>query len=592
MRRPPLVSLAVLVLCSIPLVLTGCSNNSTNADQNAKVSGNTPPVTAVDTAGFLKTTLKGKHGGTFSESSIADPKTFNLLFAKEQSSVIPLGLIFDGMVIRDADTLEIKPALAERWESSNKDLTWTFHLRRGLKWSDGQPVTADDVVFTLDVIYDPKVDTTTREVLKVDGKPWKYKKVDDLTVEIDLPVPFGPFLDTVGFPILPKHKLEQPWKAGQFNSTWGVNTPPTEIVGTGPYTLLKFTPGESMVFKRNPNYWQLDADGKQLPFLDGGTIAVVPDLNATLLKFKSKETDYTAVRPEDWETIKSGEAAGDYKAADYGPTWGISYLSFNMNPNASKLAPYKLAWFSKKEFRQAISYALDRDAMAKTVLRGFGEPLWSPIPVANKTFHNPNVMKYPRDLSKAKALLATAGFKLQPGNEVLQDSAGHPVEFTLLTNTGNNINAAYCNIIVEDLKQIGVKVNFTPVEFNSLVTRLSNTYDWEAVVLGFTGGTEPHNSKSIWTSPGQLHLWNPRQKTPATPWEAEIDKLFSEAAKITDTAERKKRYDRFQEIAAEQQPLIFLVSGKALFAIRNRLTNLRPSSLGGIRWNIQEIAEK
>jgi peptide/nickel transport system substrate-binding protein len=273
---------------------------------------------------------------------------------------------------------------------------------------------------------------------------------------------------------------------------------------------------------------------------------------------------------------------------DLGPSWAITYLSFNQNPRAKTLASYKRDWFSKQEFRQAISYAIDRKSMIDTVLRGLGGPLWSPISRANKVFYDPKVKQYPYDPAKAKALLAGLGFADRNGSGMLQDREGHPVEFTLLTNTGNNVRTQLCTVIQDDLKKIGVKVNFSPVEFNSLITRIDNTFDWEAIVLGFTGGPEPHGSKSVWTTPGMLHVWNPRQATPATPWEAEIDQIFSQGAKTVDPAKRKVLYDRWQEIAAEQQALIFLVTPDYLGAIRNRIKNTRPTSLGLI-WNVEEV---
>jgi peptide/nickel transport system substrate-binding protein len=267
----------------------------------------------------------------------------------------------------------------------------------------------------------------------------------------------------------------------------------------------------------------------------------------------------------------------------------MNYLSFNQNTRSKTLEPYKREWFSKKEFRQAMSYALDRDAIVQTVFRGLARPMWSPVSEANKVFYDDKVVRYPYDVAKAKALLAGLGFVPGPDG-ILKDKAGHTLEFTLTTNSENNQRVSMCTVIQESLKQIGVKVNLAPQQFNSLVEKLNSSFDWEAVVLGLTGGVEPYNSKSLWTTTGILHVWNPQQKSPATPWEADVDKLFAEAGKTVDEAKRKEIYDKFQDIVTDQQPLVFLVTPDSLFAVRNRLTNTKPTSLGGVRWNLDEIS--
>jgi peptide/nickel transport system substrate-binding protein len=579
---------ACAALSLLGLALGGCATRKEAASTGAAPAASLP---AAATADFQKTSLTGPRGGTLMLANTAEAKTFNPLIVKETSSGAVIGPLFDSLVTRDAETLKMEPALATSWETSPDGKTWTFHLRRGVRWSDGQPMTADDIVFTLDLIYDPKVETTQREVLKIDGKPLTYAKVDDQTVRITTPTSFGPFLDTIGgVSILPKHKLEAPWKAGQYNSTWGVNTPPSELVGTGPFVLNQYLGAQKSVYARNPYYWKLAQDGQQLPFLAGRIMQFVPDQNAALLKFRGGETDSLGVRAEDWSTIQKYQEKGQYRAMNMGPAWVVQYITFNMNPRADKLPAYKREWFSRKEFRQAVSYALDRDSMVQTVFRGLGRPLWSPVSEANKVFYNPKVRHYPHDPSRARALLAGMGFADKNGDGILEDAAGHELSFVLLTSVQNNQAVQLASIIQDDLKQVGMKVTVSPAEFNSIVTRLDSTHDWECVLIGFTAGPEPHSGKSIWTSPGQLHIWNPRQTKPATPWEAEIDGIFSAAAKEVDQAKRKALYDKWQEIAAEQLPLIFLVTPDALGAIRNRVKNARPSSLGGMVWNGDELA--
>ncbi len=593
MQKKALTGIGLLVggAAIIGTALTGCGGGKNDGKKDGAAREN--KVSEADMADFLKRNITGKPGGKFNDATIADPKTFNVMLASETSSTDILGLVFDGLVARDPETLEFEGDLASSWTSSDDKKTWTFKLRKNVKWSDGQPLTADDVIFSYDLVFDKTIPTPVRDILTINGKPIGYRKVDDLTVEFKLPATIGPFLDVIGVSILPKHKLEAAWKSGQFNNTWSLNTKPEEIVGTGPFTISRYTPGQSIAFKRNLYHWRVSQDGKQLPLLDGGTTQIVPDLNAVILKFKSKETDYTGVRPQDWPDIQSKASSGGYTAVNAGPAWGFTYLGFNVNPANKNVPDYKRAWFSKKEFRQAVSFALNRDNMVTTALRGIGRPINSPISSANKIFYNQDLKPYALDAAKATALLASIGLKNKNAEGVLTDDQGHLVEFTLMTNTGNNVNLALCTAIQEDLHKIGIKVTINPVEFNSLVERMRKTFDWEANLLGFTGGVDPHNGRNIWMSSGMSHVWYPKEPKAATAWEAEIDKIFDDAAVETDQAKRKALYDKFQAIVYDQQPLIFLVTQDYLSAYSNRLTNVRPNALArAMKWNVYEFSEK
>ncbi len=542
--------------------------------------------------------VAGKQGSRFIDATYSEPKTFNYLLASEVSSTDHLSLVFNPLVILNPETLDFEPALAESWTAAKDGKSWLFHLRKGAKWSDGHPFTASDVVFTFNLIYDKNIPATQREALTFAGTNLACRAVDAETIEFRSPVRIGPFLAAISTaPILPRHKLEAIWKAGKFKSAWALDTPPSELVGNGPYSIAKYTHGQSIIFQRNPYYWRRTADGKPLPRLDGGITQFVPDRNTLVLRFKSKETDYVWLRPEDWTSLRSGQAAGNYKTFNSGPSWAFTYLSFNVNPANKKLPEYKREWFRKKEFRQAMAYAVNRNNMAATVLRGMGRAVFSPVSLADKVYYNKSLAPMPYDTAKATSLLASMGLSRKNSEGVLVDSENHPVEFTLLTNNNNNIRLALCTAIQEDLRKIGVKVIIAPVEFNSLVEKLKTTYDWEADVLGFTTGAEPYTARNIWTSSGILHIWHPLQKQPDTPWEAEIDKLFDEASAESDVAKRKALYDRWQEILYDEQPMIFLVTEDALAAVRNRLANVRPNPLPGptlplLRWNCYEFSEQ
>jgi peptide/nickel transport system substrate-binding protein len=495
-----------LALCS--LLAVGCGGNSGTGTSGVKLS-------ASETAGFMKTKAVGKPGGRFIDASYGDPKTFNPLIANETSSTDHLNQILTPLIIRNPETTEFEPALAESWSSSTDGKVWTFKLRKGVRWSDGQPFNADDVVFTFQLVYDKNIPTTARDVTTFAGHQLACKKIDDLTVEFSAPVRLGPVLDALtAVLIVPRHKLEEVWKAGKFNQAWVVSTPPSDIVGTGPFVITKYVPGQTITFKRNPYHWRTAADGTQLPFLTGGATQIVPDRNTMLLRFKAKESDYLWLRPEDWKPVTDGQAAGGYTARNVGPAWGFTYFSFNVNPANKKIPEYKRQWFQTKAFRQAIACGVNRENMAKTVLRGMGRALWSPVSIADKVYYNNSLQPIPYDPARATALLASMGLSQKDSDGVLKDSAGHRAEFTLLTNNNNNIRLGLCTVIQEDLRKIGVKIIIQPADFNSLVAKLRETYDWETMVLGFTGSAEPYTGRNIWMSSGQSHIWWPKQESP------------------------------------------------------------------------------
>jgi peptide/nickel transport system substrate-binding protein len=542
----------------------------------------------------------GKYGGKLTIATVQDPKTFNYWVSGETSSSDVLGELYDALNNRNAYTLKFETALADLPNISSDGLTYTYTLKEGVKWSDGRPITADDVIFTLGVIMDPKIETIMREgmlidVVQADGsvkrQPFKYRKVDDRTVEFVLPQKYAPAESIFSFPIAPKHKLEGPYRAGKFNSTWGVSTNPKELISSSAWVISEYVPGQRLIYKRNPNYWRKSADGKQLPYLDTYTLLFVSDLNAASLKFQNGETDALGVPPSIYPEIKKKEADGDYKVIDRGPGWGFAFLGFNMNPT-SAVDKNLVSLFQDVRFRKAISHAVDRQRMIDDIYRGFAVPGWSPLSPANKVYYNPNVTQYPYDLEKSKALLAEIGLKDGNGNGFLEYN-GKDVKFNILIPSGIEPTTQSATVITNDLKKLGLNAQFSPTDFNDLVRRLdSKPYDWQAVILGFTGGPEPHDGSNIWRSSGPSHQWWPKQTKPATPWEAEIDKLWVEGAQELDLEKRKAIYNRWQEIAADQLPFIYTIVQSQNSALRNRLGNVKPPSTRITLWNTYEIFDR
>ncbi len=527
------------------------------------------------------------HEQVLYEALTGDPKSLNPVIAKESSTTDVTNLLMEGLTKVAMPSLEIKPALAERWEHDTAGTTWTFHLRPNLKWSDGQPLTSADVVFTFNrLIFNDAIPSSSRDVLQVDGKPFLVSAPDSLTVVFALPAPYAPFLLSAGATeILPEHILGPQLAAGTFNSSWGVGTPPEQIVGAGAFRLKELVPGQRVVVERNPYYWRNGENGDTFPKLDRIVLTVVPDQNAELLKFKAGELDLLTVRGEDFADLQAGAAAGGYTMYQPGPTLSTMFLFFNQTPGGS--TPVKRAWFTDVQFRRAVAHAIDRETIVRNVFHGLAQPAWTDVSPALTNFHNPNVARYPYDLAKAKALLDAAGYVDRNGDGIREDAHGNPVEFVLTTNSESTQRVSIATLILDDLKKLGFKVSFTPMQFNALCNNLNEGRGWEACIMGLTGTLDPNNGRNVWHSSGQLHMWYPREPQPATPWEAEIDGIFDRAVKELDPAKRQALYFRWQEISAEQLPLIHTVVPQSLYAVRNRVQGLRPAPLS-LAHNIDE----
>ena len=539
----------------------------------------------------------GTPGGKLVIASPGGPKTFNPIVENESSSSDFVGLIFSGLTDADAHTGLPKPGLAESWTVDSSGKVYVFHLRKGLKFNDGSPLTADDVVFTwTKLVFDTSVQCAMRDILAVDGKLPEIRALDPQTVEFRLPTVFGPFVSAVGgVPVMSKARLSG--KTGRaFNSAYGIDTPPDSLVGTGPFKLAKYEGGSRGVFVRNSFYWKNDSIGQNLPYLDTILITVVQDQKAEVLKFKAGEIDELDVKPQDFPVIKPLEAEGKFTVRKLGPTLAQLFLIFNQNLDRNPqgrpyVDPVKLSWFRDVHFRRAVSWAIDRKAIRDIVWNGLGSDANGPFPPSSGYWWNSKLPKLVRNLDSAKAELAAGGYvKGQDGK--LRDAKGNAVKFTLLTNAENQSRIETAGLVRKDLDLLGIDVVFTQVEFNALVSRLDASFDWDVVMLGLTGGSEPHFGANVWLSSGRTHQWYPRQKSPSTPWERELDSLVSAGVRTADTAARKRTYDRLQEVVRDQQPLVYLGHPEYMTAVRDRFGNVDPTPLGGALHDIEEIFVK
>ena len=533
---------------------------------------------------------QGEHGGTIMQAVLGDPRTFNTVIASETSSTdVTDGPLFEGLVTRHGVTTEFIPRLAHDWEISEDGTVYTFYLREGVQWHDGELFTADDVIFTMDVISDEDIPTSTRSVLQVDGEFPEYRKIDDYTVEFELPVPFAPFMNSIGTYIIPEHKLREPYEDGEFTETWGIDTDPSEIVGTGPFKLVDYVPGERIVKDANPHYWRLDPEEERLPYLDRWVKVIVESTEVQDLLFQNGEIHFNAIQGRNYGRFEQLKERGDFELIDAGPTFSTNFLVFNLNPNNPNLEdqPEKKEWFDTIEFRRAVAHAFDKDTMINQAAAGFGTPQWSPVSTPNQQFLNEDVRTYPYDLDRSRELLEEAGFDWD-ANGNLVDWEGREVEFNIATNAGNEVRETIMNIIADDLRELGMQVNTAPMEFNSLVSQLMNEFDFDTILIGLTGGTEPHSGSNVWKSDGPLHMWHPNQEEPHRDWEARIDELFELGAQATEIEDRIEYYNEFQEIIADRVPLIYTMAPNAIYGVRNNLENHEISAYGGVTWNLYE----
>jgi peptide/nickel transport system substrate-binding protein len=513
-------------------------------------------------------------------ATISDPKTFNPLLAVDQASVMALSDLFDGLVRLNPLSLAMEPMLAERWEYNAAGTMCTFHLRRDVRWHDSQPLTAADVAFTFDAIYDERVPNSVKYLLLVDGKRIQVEVVDDYTVRLTLPRPFAPLINSLSQPILPKHLLGASLKDGTFAQQWGIDTPPEKVIGTGPYRMVRYVQAQFIEYQRNPDYWMKDDVGAPLPYVEAQTRLIVPTQDTMYLKFLAGQTDFHSPRPEEVAELRAKVDTLKIVVSELGIDPGTTFVSFNRNPRHyvknGKTDP-RLTWFTDPAFLRAIAHAIDKQAIILNCLNGYGKPAVAEISPENKVYHNPNLTDYAYDLSEAKRLLSEGGYTDRDGDGMIEDREGNPIEFSLNTNAGNQVREKICSILKEDWTKLGMKVNYRPLDFGTLVERIDNTFDWDAILIGFTGTIEPNNSANLLRSNGNLHLWNPSQPKPATAWEAEIDSLLDQGSREIDEQKRRTYYWRIQEILHEQFAMIQTVRQTQFRAYKTVLQNFRPT---------------
>ncbi len=546
----------------------------------------------------------GAYGGRFVIGQASGPRTFNMTMANETSSTDITQNLFIGLSGFDNATQEAVPSLAKSWTVSDDKLTWTFNLRRGAKFSDGRPITSADVLFNFEVAYDAVLHPSVQDLLIMNGQRWQITAPDEYTVVIKTPQPNAMLLSLASSVyIMPKHILEPAFRAGTFASAYSVNTPPDQIVTSGPFRVASYTANERVVLTRNPHYFGVDAKQQRLPYLDELVFTVVPDQDAADLQFRAGQLDgLDNVKPENYTWYEENQQAGNFTLHDLGPALNTNFIWFNLNkvreaaPGRRVGQPYvdatKYTWFNNPVFRRAVSMAVDREAMIRSIFFGDAVKNWSQSTPGNKLWYSPDLVQYDFNQAESKRLLASLKWTDRNGDGFLEDAAGNTIGFTLKTNGDNRMRVSMANFIRDDLAKVGIRVTLTPVDFNTLVTNIREDKQYEVALLGLQSGVppDPGMGQNVWRSSGLTHYWNIQQPKPETPEEARIDQLMDVVVGTPDIPARQAAWKEVQNIVNEQGWIVWLPTLTAKLPLSNRFGNVQPSVIPHrLIWNIDRV---
>jgi peptide/nickel transport system substrate-binding protein len=504
---------------------------------------------------------KPAYGDTIIEASIGEPSTLLPVLASDSASSDINGLVYDGLLRYDKN-LQLEGVMAEDWDISSDNLTITYRLRQGIKWHDGAPFTSADVLFTYRMYIDPQVPTSYAEDFK---QVAHAEAPDPYTFRVTYRQPYAPALESWGAAIHPKHLLE-----GKDVTKSPLGRAP---IGTGPYRFVEWKPGEKLVLEANPDYYA----GR--PYIRRVVYRIIPDSSTQFLELQSGGLDFMGLTPIQYSTqtdtpaFRRGFNKYRYLA------FGYTYLGYNL----------RKPLFQDVRVRQAIAHAIDKQELIDGVLLGLGRAATGPYK-PDTWVYNPKVKDYPFDPAAARALLEAAGWHDADGDGV-REKSGQRLAFTIVTNQGNDLRAKTAEIVQRRLKEVGIEVQIRVVEWATFLKEFIFPGNFDVTILGWTGGPEP-DQYNIWhsskTGPRELNFIHYRN--------AEVDALLERGRRTFDQAERKRIYDRFQEILAEEQPYTFLYVPEALPVVARRFRGIEPAPAGishnFIKWYVPEAEQK
>jgi len=539
--------------------------------------------------------VSGRYGGHLTIGQRSEPKTLNPVTVTDAVSREVIGRLMGDLIEINRSSQQTEPALAKSWKISADGRIFTLQLRKGTRFSDGNPFDADDVLFSFRVYMDEAVDSPQRDLLIIDGKPIVVTKLDQYSVRFALPRPYAAaerLFD--GLAMLPKHLLEKPYREGHFAQAWSLNAQATEIAGLGPFRLKHYVPGQRIVVERNPYYWKVDHENQRLPYLDELVFLFVGTEDAQVMRFEAGETDIISrLSSENYNLLSREKSRAGSQLADMGPSLEYNFLLFNLNDLGGKKLEEvsgKQAWFRDLKFRQAISSAVDRDSIVRLVYGTRGAALWGNVGPGNKLWINQAIPHPSRSVETARQLLKSAGYSWNSAGQLV-DSRGHSIEFSIITSSSNGQRMKMATLLQDDLSHLGMQVHVIPLEFRAMIDRVFQSFDYDAAIMGLGGGdADPNPEMNVWGATGTSHLWHLGETQPATDWERELDQLMQQQMVTLDYAKRKQLYDRAQQLIAENLPFIFLGSPNILAGANARVGNFHPAILDPYTlWNSDEL---
>ena len=484
-----------------------------------------------------------------------EPKTFDPLKVDDDASGA-IRYLTGGVLIRvNRQTQELEPGLAMSWKVSKDGRQISFRLRSGVSFSDGTPFSAEDVAYTVQQLMDPSLHSPTGDAFRSGSGNVETKVVSSTQISVRFPTPVAG-LDRLFDQV----------------AILSERSPKREMAVLGPFVVADYKPGSTVLLKRNPNYWKTDEQGRKLPYLDSIHLDIQPNRDVEMLRFKRGELDL--INSLDSEYFDKLASTAPQLVHDAGASLDSEQLWFN-EVAKSPIPAYKKNWFRSANFRRAISEAINRDDLSRVVFHGHAQPAVGPFSPANKFWFNSNLK--PQTYSPDAALKALQGEGFRMENGTLKDKDGNEVIFSIITNAGNKYREHMAVLIQDDLQKIGIHVKVVTLDFPSLIERMTQSFDYEAIILGLTNvDLDPNGEMNVWLSSSENHQWNPQQKTPETSWEAEIDGLMRAQASTSDAKKRKEAFDRVQEIVVEEEPFIFLINKNALSAVSTTVRGAAP----------------
>ena len=603
-RRAPALLLLPLLLLALSALAGGCQQQT-----------EPPPATAAP-GELARERVAGTPGGSLSYRVMQPVKTLNpLMFTDESSFTVAVHLLNSRLIDFDHDAQRYAPALAESWGLGEDGRTLELTLRDGLKFSDGRPLTTEDVAFTLRAMYDERVGSIFRQSMLIGERQIETQISDPRRMRLVFPeVVAAPETYLVNLFVLPRHVLEGELKkaapaddkqaqagggASALSGAYGITGDPQTIVTAGPFVVESAVPGERVTLKRNPHYWKRDAAGSPLPYLEKLVVEVVPDANAAVTRLSEGGLDIAdRIRASDYAALRGGQ--GPVRAYDLGPGLLTDHILFNLNPGGQNGKPYlnpaKRVWFEDVRFRRAVAHAIDRQTLAASTLQGLATPLYGFVSPGNRAWIAADVPRTEYDLERARALLREAGFETRgtPDAPELFDRQGNRVEFTLIVSATSEERKATAAVVQEDLARLGIRMQVAPVATSEVVSRTLQSFDYEAALFGTVlSDPDPSSYSNLLKSSSENHQWYPKQPRPATAWEARMDELVAQLSRETNQERRRAVFREMQMLFAENLPVVPVIARHIASAANTRVGNFRPSPIVPYSmWNAEELFVK